>query len=119
MKGSLIVVGFFILGVLAGRSGGLPSWAMDSNISFVALCGLLLFVGLGIGMNPDMKNDIKSLNPRLALLPVATILGSWLGAMVAYIIKTATISLHLSKLRIKLSIFDPIRPVPLPLSPNW
>ena len=59
---------------------------MDSNISFVALCGLLLFVGLGIGMNPDMKNDIKSLNPRLALLPVATILGSWLGAMVAYII---------------------------------
>ena len=86
MKGSLIVVGFFILGVLAGRSGGLPSWAMDSNISFVALCGLLLFVGLGIGMNPDMKNDIKSLNPRLALLPVATILGSWLGAMVAYII---------------------------------
>ena len=79
MKGSLIVVGFFILGVLAGRSGGLPSWAMDSNISFVALCGLLLFVGLGIGMNPDMKNDIKSLNPRLALLPVATILGLWLG----------------------------------------
>lgn len=86
MKGSLIVVGFFILGVLAGRSGGLPSWAMNSNISFVSLCGLLLFVGLGIGMNPDMKNDIKSLNPRLALLPVATILGSWLGAMVAYII---------------------------------
>ena len=40
-------------------------------------------------------------------------------AMVVYIIKTATISLHLSKLRIKLSIFGPIRPVPLPLSPNW
>ena len=40
-------------------------------------------------------------------------------AMVAYIIKTATISLHLSKLRIKFSIFGPIRPVPLPLSPNW
>ena len=40
-------------------------------------------------------------------------------AMVAYIIKTATISLHLGKLRIKQSIFGPIRPVPLPLSPNW
>ncbi len=40
-------------------------------------------------------------------------------AMVAYIIKTATISLHLGKLRIKLSIFGPIRPAPLPLSPNW
>lgn len=40
-------------------------------------------------------------------------------AMVAYIIKTATISLNLGKIRIKLSIFGPIRPVPLPLSPNW
>lgn len=40
-------------------------------------------------------------------------------AMVAYIIKPATISLHLSKIHIKLSIFGPIRPVPLPLSPNW
>lgn len=40
-------------------------------------------------------------------------------AMVAYLIKTATISHYLGKLRIKLSIFGPIRPVPLPLSPNW
>lgn len=40
-------------------------------------------------------------------------------AMVAYIIKTATISHYLGKLNIKLSIFGPIRPVPLPLSPNW
>ena len=35
-------------------------------------------------------------------------------AMVAYIIKTATISHYLGKLNIKLSIFGPIRPVPLP-----
>ncbi len=40
-------------------------------------------------------------------------------AMMAYIIKTATISHYLGKLNIKLSIFGPIRPVPLPLSPNW
>lgn len=31
-----------------------------------------------------MKSDIKSLNPRIALLPVATILGSWMGAMAAF-----------------------------------
>lgn len=40
-------------------------------------------------------------------------------AMVAYILKTATISHHLGKLHIKLSISGPIRPVLLPLSPNW
>lgn len=84
MKGSLIVVAFFVLGVLAGRSGGLPEWMLSSGTSFVALCALLLCVGISIGLNPDMKSEIKSLNPRLALLPIATILGSWMGAMAAF-----------------------------------
>lgn len=86
MKGSLIVVGFFILGLIAGHTDCMPVWVMESDTSFIALCFLLFFVGLGIGMNPDMKKDIKSLSPRLALLTLATILGSWLGAMVAYLI---------------------------------
>ena len=86
MKGSLIVVGFFILGLIAGHTNCMPEWVMESDTSFIALCFLLFFVGLGIGMNPDMKKDIKSLSPRFALLPLATILGSWLGAVVAYLI---------------------------------
>ena len=65
MKGSLIVVGFFALGLLAGRSGCMPTWLMEGDISMVALCALLLFVGIGIGLNPDMKNELKSLSPRL------------------------------------------------------
>lgn len=86
MKGSLIVVGFFILGLIVGHTNCMPEWVMESDTSFIALCFLLFFVGLGIGMNPDMKKDIKSLSQRLALLPLATILGSWLGAVVAYLI---------------------------------
>lgn len=86
MKGSLIVVGFFILGLVAGRMDALPTWMAEGGLSFVALCGLLLCVGMSIGLNPDMKSDFKSLNPRLALLPIATILGSWMGAMVAFVI---------------------------------
>lgn len=85
MKGSLIVVGFFALGLLAGRSGCMPTWLMEGDISMVALCALLLFVGIGIGLNPDMKSELKSLSPRLALLPLVTILGSWMGAAVAYL----------------------------------
>ena len=85
MKGSLIVVGFFALGLLAGRSGCMPTWLMEGDISMVALCALLLFVGIGIGLNPDMKNELKSLSPRLAFLPLVTILGSWMGAAVAYL----------------------------------
>ena len=85
MKGSLTAVLFFAIGLTAGHCDYLPTWTKDSRISFAALCGLLLFVGIGIGLNPNMKNDIKSLSPRLALLPIATILGSWLGAMTAYL----------------------------------
>ena len=86
MKGSLIVVGFFVLGLMAGRMEMVPAWLLDSRVSFVALCGLLLFVGLGIGLNPDMKREVRSLNPRLALLPIVTILGSWMGALAAWLL---------------------------------
>ncbi len=89
MKGSLIVVAFFVLGLFVGLSGCLPSWFMSCQTSFVALCALLLFVGMGIGLNPNMMRDIKSLSPRLALLPLVTILGSWMGAVVAYVVMSS------------------------------
>ena len=89
MKGSLIVVAFFVLGLFVGHSSCLPSWFMSSQTSFVALCALLLFVGMGIGLNPNMMRDIKSLSPRLALLPLVTILGSWMGAVVAYVVMSS------------------------------
>ena len=85
MKGSLIIVGFFILGIVVGHADLVPALLRDSDVSFVALCGLLFCVGLGIGMNPDTKRDLRSINPRYALLPLVTILGSWLGAVVAWL----------------------------------
>lgn len=84
MKGSLIVVGFFVIGLLGGIEKMVPLWLLDGDVSFVALCGLLLLVGLGIGLNPEMKKEVRSLSPRMALLPVVTIIGSWLGALLIW-----------------------------------
>lgn len=92
MKGSLIVVGFFVIGLLGGIEKMVPSWLLDGDVSFVALCGLLLFVGLGIGLNPEMKKEVRSLNPRMALLPVVTIIGSWLGALLIWTVLHRTLS---------------------------
>ena len=92
MKGSLIVVGFFIIGLLGGIEKMVPSWLLDGDVSFVALCGLLLFVGLGIGLNPEMKQEVRSLSPRMALLPVVTIIGSWLGALLIWTVLHRTLS---------------------------
>lgn len=92
MKGSLIMVGFFVIGLLGGIEKMVPSWLLDGDVSFVALCGLLLFVGLGIGLNPEMKKEVRSLSTRMALLPVVTIIGSWLGALLIWTVLHRTLS---------------------------
>lgn len=92
MKGSLIVVGFFVIGLLGGIEKMVPAWLLNGEVSFVALCGLLLFVGLGIGLNPEMKKEVRSLSPRMALLPVVTIIGSWLGTLLIWTVLHRTLS---------------------------
>lgn len=92
MKGSLIIVAFFAAGILCGRADVLPQWVSSSTVSMTALCALLLCVGMGIGSNPDMKSEFRSLNPRVALLPLATILGSWAGAAIAFFVLQRTIT---------------------------
>lgn len=85
MKGSLIVVGFFVLGVCLGRLDLAPALLMDSRVTFAALCCLLFCVGMSIGSNDNIVSEFRSLNPRLTLLPVATILGSFAGSLVAWL----------------------------------
>lgn len=85
MKGSLIVVGFFVLGVCLGRLDLATALLMDSRVTFAALCCLLFCVGMSIGSNDNIVSEFRSLNPRLALLPVATILGSFAGSLVAWL----------------------------------
>ena len=92
MKVSLIIVAFFAAGILCGRADVLPQWVSSSTVSMTALCALLLCVGMGIGSNPDMKSEFRSLNPRVALLPLATILGSWAGAAIAFLMLQRTIT---------------------------
>lgn len=92
MKGSLIIVAFFAAGILCGRADVWPQWVSSSTVSMTALCALLLCVGMGIGSNPDMKSEFRSLNPRVALLPLATILGSWAGAAIAFLVLQRTLT---------------------------
>lgn len=85
MKGSLIVVGFFVLGVCLGRFDLAPALLMDSRVTFAALCSLLFCVGMSIGSNDNIVSEFRTLNPRLALLPVVTILGTFAGSLVAWL----------------------------------
>ncbi len=86
MKGSLVIVGFFLLGILAGLSGIVPERFVGGDLTFYALCALLFFVGLGVGSDKSIVSKFKSLDVRMALLPVGTIIGTFAGALAASLI---------------------------------
>ncbi|MFV0546310.1 MAG: lysine exporter LysO family protein [Bacteroides sp.] len=82
MKGSLLIVSFFIIGTLCGVFQLIPYDLSDSKLSFYALCGLMFCVGISIGNDPQTLRNFRSLNPRLLFLPVMTILGTLSGCAV-------------------------------------
>ena len=79
MKGSLIIVSFFIVGTLCGFFHLIPYDFTDSKLSYYALCGLMFCVGTSIGNDPNTLKSFRSLNPRLMFLPIMTILVHWQG----------------------------------------
>lgn len=83
MKGSLIIVSFFILGTLCGLYHLIPYDFSQSRLSFYALCALMFCVGVSIGNDPKTLKSFRSLNPRLVFLPVMTIVGTLAGCAVA------------------------------------
>jgi len=81
MKGSLIIIGFFLIGVVCGVTDLLPVWITDYN--FYVLCALLFAVGLSVGIDDSMVQRFRALNPRLVWLPVCSILGTLAGSFIA------------------------------------
>ena len=76
MKDSLIIIGFFAVGILLGVCGLVPSELIGTGMAMYALYALIFSVGFSVGNNPDILKEFKKLNPRLALLPVMTIFGT-------------------------------------------
>lgn len=79
MKGSLIIIGFFVLGTLCGAYHLIPYDFSESNLSYYALCALMFSVGVSVGNDPQTLRNFRSLNPRLVFLPLCTILGTLAG----------------------------------------
>jgi uncharacterized membrane protein YbjE (DUF340 family) len=86
MKGSLIIIGFFISGILVGYFKLIAPEAMDSHLSFYILCGLMFFVGMSVGCDTKTLLSLRKLDPRIMLLPFATILGTLAGCTVAAVL---------------------------------
>lgn len=82
MKGSIIIVSFFIAGVILGTFKIVPPEFSNLELSYFALCALMFCVGVSIGKDPNALQNFKSLNPGVIFLPLMTIIGTLAGAAV-------------------------------------
>lgn len=83
MKGSLIIVGFFILGIMCGLMHWLPDLNAYGNVSYLTLCALLFCVGITVGNNTTIIDTFRQLDRRLMLLPLMTIVGTLAATAIA------------------------------------
>ena len=81
MKGSLVIIAFFILGTVCGLLHLVPSQLTQGNTSYFALCALIFCVGISIGNDSSVLQTLRHTNPRLLLLPLCTFIGTMAGCL--------------------------------------
>lgn len=79
MKQSLIYLLLFAAGVALSLAGWMPDFLIDDNISKWILFALLFFVGIQIGSSKNMFSAVKRFGFKIALVPVATTVGTFAG----------------------------------------
>lgn len=82
LKGSLLILSFFVVGLLLGIYRLLPEQWIEGNMSFYVLEALMFSVGFSIGHQPDTVKQFRKIKVRVLFLPVVTVLGTWLGVLV-------------------------------------
>ena len=79
MRGSLIIVSFFVAGLLAARWGLLPDELIENDFSMYALYSLMFLVGMSIGNDTKALTALKGQHIKILLVPLATILWTLAG----------------------------------------
>ena len=80
MRGSLIIIGFFIIGVIFARFHFMPDWVLQNDFSMYALYVLMFLVGISIGSDTKALKALKEQNMKIAFVPLATIFGTLAGS---------------------------------------
>ena len=77
---SLLIVLFFIGGLALSLSDWLPTILLEHDFTIYALWLLMALLGLSLGADRKFAEILRSLRLRLLLLPLATTVGTFLGA---------------------------------------
>ncbi|MBG3877017.1 lysine exporter LysO family protein [Desulfovibrio oxamicus] len=84
MKGSLIILGFFLSGVLLGRLDVIPRADQAGDLASWALYMLLFVVGMGIGFDTRSFRILRELHVKVALVPLFVGIGTLGGSLAAW-----------------------------------
>ena len=82
MKGSLVIVGFFVAGIIIGVLHLMPQVNWLSDVSYLTLCALIFLVGFMIGNDAEIFKKFHKLNRLYMLLPLMTIVGTLAGCAI-------------------------------------
>lgn len=92
MKGSLIVVAFFAAGCLISWLLNTRGITIEWDASRYVLYLLMFQVGLSIGSDKNILQILKSVRPKLLLVPLATIIGTLsFSALAAFFISNRSL----------------------------
>lgn len=79
MKGSLIILSFFALGLILGVTNSLPEFLLKTDFSTYALYILMFLVGIGIGADRKSWKVIQTINLKIFLVPLGVMVGTAIG----------------------------------------
>ena len=82
MKQSVIYLLVFALGIVLAITGFIPNYFVENDISKWILYLLLFFVGIQIGTNKNIFKVTKSVGFKIMLVPLATTIGTFVGAII-------------------------------------
>lgn len=82
MKNSIIIAGFFVVGLLIGFFRLLPENILQIDFSTWVLYALLILVGITVGADIKAFKVIKNMKFKVMLVPLTTIIGTTTGVAV-------------------------------------
>ena len=88
MKSSLIILLIFAAGVILGLSHLLPLSHQLDGISTSILYLLMFIVGVSIGCDKHIWQEFREMSFRVLLIPLTTIVGTFLGVLLYRILFT-------------------------------
>lgn len=86
------IVACFLLGMVLGWLGCLPQALCTSEVTMWLLYALMFAVGMSIGADRRLREIIRTLHPRILLVPLATTVGTFAGVSLASLLLNYSLS---------------------------